>query len=114
MIRRRADERRDKPLRLFRERSRAGAPTLPHALCEHLQAMPARDVGAAGTCEDHQPGDGAVVHLRACLACGHVACCDSSPPQHATAHFRATGHPVIQSAEPGETWRWCYVDETVG
>jgi hypothetical protein len=51
------------------------------------------------------------VRLRACLSCGHVGCCDSSPHRHATGHFRASGHPVIRSAEPGESWRWCYVDE---
>ena len=49
------------------------------------------------------------VALRQCLECGNVACCDSSPKQHATAHFRETRHPVIQSAEPRENWRWCYV-----
>jgi monovalent cation/hydrogen antiporter len=51
------------------------------------------------------------VHLRMCLDCGHVGCCDSSPRRHATGHFHATLHPVITSAEPGEDWRWCYVDE---
>ena len=51
------------------------------------------------------------VHLRLCLSCGHVGCCDSSPNKHATKHFRATGHPVVRSFEPGETWKWCYVDE---
>jgi uncharacterized UBP type Zn finger protein len=51
------------------------------------------------------------VHLRLCLSCGHVGCCDSSPAKHATAHFHAAGHPVIRSFEPGETWRWCYVDQ---
>jgi uncharacterized UBP type Zn finger protein len=51
------------------------------------------------------------VHLRRCLACGHVGCCDNSPGQHATAHHRQTGHPLIQSYEPGEDWIWCYVDE---
>jgi uncharacterized UBP type Zn finger protein len=45
-----------------------------------------------------------------CLDCGHVGCCDSSPYQHATAHFQLTGHPVMRSIEPGEAWRWCYVD----
>ena len=44
-------------------------------------------------------------------ACGHVGCCDDSPNRHATAHHRATGHPVIRSLEPGERWSWCYVDE---
>ena len=51
------------------------------------------------------------VHLRECLGCGHVGCCDNSPRRHATAHFRTTSHPVIKSFEPGETWVWCYVDE---
>ena len=54
------------------------------------------------------------VHLRLCLACGQVGCCDSSPYQHATAHFKETEHPVMRSFEPGETWRWCYIDETIG
>ena len=51
------------------------------------------------------------VHLRLCLSCGHVGCCDSSPNRHATRHFHATTHPIVQSIEPGESWRWCYVDE---
>jgi uncharacterized UBP type Zn finger protein len=51
------------------------------------------------------------VHLRLCLGCGHVACCDNSPRRHATAHFRTSQHPVIRSFEPGESWTWCYVDE---
>lgn len=51
------------------------------------------------------------VHLRRCLACGHVGCCDSSPNRHATAHFREQAHPLIQSYEPGEDWFWCYVDD---
>jgi uncharacterized UBP type Zn finger protein len=48
-----------------------------------------------------------------CLDCGHVGCCDDSPRRHATAHFHGTSHPVITSTEPGEAWRWCYVDELV-
>ncbi len=51
------------------------------------------------------------VHLRECMICGHVACCDSSPNRHATKHFQASGHPVMRSIEPGELWWWCYVDE---
>lgn len=51
------------------------------------------------------------VHLRLCLACGNVGCCDSSPNRHATAHFRSSGHPVMQSFEPGDDWAWCYVDQ---
>ena len=53
------------------------------------------------------------VHLRMCLTCGHVGCCDSSPNKHATKHLNASGHPLIRSAEPGERWTWCYVDEIV-
>ena len=52
-------------------------------------------------------------HLRMCLTCGHVACCDSSPHHHATRHHNDTGHPVMRSFEPGEQWRWCYVDQRV-
>nr|WP_158893582.1 UBP-type zinc finger domain-containing protein [Amycolatopsis anabasis] len=54
------------------------------------------------------------VHLRMCLSCGHIGCCDSSPGKHATAHFRAVDHPVIQSYEPGEDWRWCFRHQTAG
>jgi uncharacterized UBP type Zn finger protein len=53
------------------------------------------------------------VNLRLCLSCGHVGCCDSSPNRHATKHFQKTRHPIIQSFEPGEDWRWCYVDEAM-
>jgi uncharacterized UBP type Zn finger protein len=52
------------------------------------------------------------VELRMCLTCGHVGCCDSSKNRHATAHFRETGHPIVESRQPGASWRWCYVDET--
>lgn len=51
------------------------------------------------------------VHLRLCLTCGHVGCCDDSQNKHATRHFRRTRHPIIRSFEPGEDWGWCYVDE---
>lgn len=51
------------------------------------------------------------VHLRMCLFCGHVGCCDSSPNKHATKHFQGTTHAIMQSIEPGEAWGWCYVDE---
>jgi hypothetical protein len=51
------------------------------------------------------------VHLRLCLTCGHVGCCDSSPMRHARGHAMADGHAIVQSFEPGEDWRWCYFDE---
>ncbi len=54
------------------------------------------------------------VHLRLCLTCGHVGCCDSSIGKHASAHFDETAHPVMRSIEPGEAWRWCFVDALVG
>ena len=55
------------------------------------------------------------VHLRICTRCGHVGCCDSSPGQHASQALpRATQHPVMRSLEPGEAWRWCFVDEVLG
>jgi uncharacterized UBP type Zn finger protein len=52
------------------------------------------------------------VHLRLCLSCGHVGCCDSSPGRHARDHAHAYGHPIVRSFDPGEDWRWCFVDET--
>jgi len=53
------------------------------------------------------------VHLRMCRTCGHVGCCDSSPNKHATKHFHATQHPIVRSAEPGEDWSYCYVDDVM-
>ena len=67
-------------------------------------------VGRTDACDDHKPEDGDVVHLRAWLSCGQVGCCGSLLPRHATAHATQTGHPVMQSAEPGEIWPWCYQD----
>lgn len=64
-------------------------------------------------CEDCVKLGQSWVHLRLCLSCGHVGCCDSSPSQHASKHFGATGHPLVRSIEPGETWIWCYRDEVV-
>jgi monovalent cation/hydrogen antiporter len=78
--------------------------------CGHLEASP-RDVASQveGVCEDCvAEGWTAWVHLRKCLECGHMGCCDSSPRRHASAHFEHVGHPVMRSAEPGEDWRWCY------
>jgi CPA1 family monovalent cation:H+ antiporter len=108
------DERQDRPLHLFRERRRAGQPTSSPRSCEHLEAFAAREFDRPAGCDDHRPDDGPVVHLRLCLTCGHVGCCDSSAPRHATVHAANSGHPVMQSAEPGEPWRWCYVDELLG
>jgi uncharacterized UBP type Zn finger protein len=79
--------------------------------CSHSSTI--RDVtpSAPDVCLDCLASGDSWVHLRICLTCGHVGCCDASKNRHATAHFHATGHPVIQSFEPGESWRYCYVDD---
>ena len=82
------------------------------APCGHVDEIKIKQVRRPGqACEDCVPIGGRWLHLRECLTCGHVACCDSSPNQHATKHFHATRHPLITSLERGETWVWCYVDE---
>ncbi len=78
--------------------------------CEHLASYPAVETTQDPVCEACVADDVKWVSLRECLICGQVGCCDSSPRRHADAHFRDTGHPVIESAEPGEDWRWCYLD----
>lgn len=64
-------------------------------------------------CEDCIKTGDRWVHLRLCLTCGHVGCCDSSPNKHASKHFRDTSHPLVRSIEPGETWAWCYADQII-
>jgi uncharacterized UBP type Zn finger protein len=78
--------------------------------CAHVDQIRVTHVDKR-ICEDCIKTGDAWVHLRMCLTCGHMGCCDSSPNKHATKHFRSTTHPLIRSAEPGETWVWCYVDE---
>ncbi|MBO4210140.1 UBP-type zinc finger domain-containing protein [Micromonospora echinofusca] len=83
--------------------------------CEHLAGAGTAAPEVTGYCPQCRAmGSTDWVHLRSCLTCGQVGCCDSSPNRHATAHFAETGHPVIRSAQPGESWRWCYVDEEIG
>ncbi len=84
--------------------------------CDHLAATMTAEPEAhtPDGCEDCLATGGRWVHLRKCTECGHVGCCDSSPNLHASAHHRETTHPVVRSAEPGESWRWCYVDEVLG
>jgi hypothetical protein len=78
--------------------------------CSHLDLI--RDVAPkTDGCEECLAVGGRWVHLRMCLECGHVGCCDSSPGKHATHHFHTSHHPIMRSAEPGESWGWCYVDE---
>ena len=78
--------------------------------CDHVDLIRAVTPSADG-CEDCLRVGGRWVHLRLCMTCGHVGCCDNSPSRHATAHFRQTGHPIIRSFEPEEDWGWCYEDE---
>jgi len=78
--------------------------------CVHFHEVNDRESNTTGCEECLQSGD-SWVHLRVCLACGHVGCCDQSKNKHATRHFHATSHPVIRSDEPGETWAWCFVDK---
>ena len=79
--------------------------------CGHLDAIAEVTPSSSG-CEDCLKIGGRWVHLRLCMTCGHVGCCDNSPNRHATAHWKAVrDHPIIRSYEPGEDWWWCYEDE---
>jgi CPA1 family monovalent cation:H+ antiporter len=83
--------------------------------CDHLRSAPAGvEPRNPEGCEDCRREGTKTVNLRLCLSCGTVACCDSSPGRHAERHFRRSGHPVIRSFEPGEAWRWCYVESIPG
>lgn len=78
--------------------------------CEHAAEI--KDVTPSGEgCVECLRTGSEWVHLRMCMMCGHVGCCDSSPNTHATKHFHATQHPIIRSVEPDEEWGYCYVDE---
>jgi hypothetical protein len=80
--------------------------------CTHLNQI--REVTpSANGCEECLKTGDSWVHLRLCLTCGHVGCCDSSKNKHATKHFHATNHPIIQSFQPGEDWVWCYIDQVM-
>ena len=81
----------------------------PH--CSHTRRARAVTPGTEG-CEDCLRIGDTWVHLRVCMTCGHVGCCDSSKNKHATVHCRATRHPIVKSFEPGETWAWRYEDGT--
>ena len=78
--------------------------------CEHFAQATNFEVTATVCSECIEMGS-SWVHLRQCLVCGHVGCCDSSPNRHATKHFRTSGHPTIRSAQPGEDWGFCYADD---
>ncbi|MFL5393717.1 MAG: ubiquitin carboxyl-terminal hydrolase 14 [Myxococcales bacterium] len=79
--------------------------------CPHIEKAGNPPARTPTGCEECLKTGSDWVQLRRCLSCGHVGCCDSSPNKHATAHYHKTKHPVIQTFEPGEAWKWCYVDE---
>jgi uncharacterized UBP type Zn finger protein len=81
--------------------------------CKHLDQMVEAEPQTPTGCTACLAIGGTWVHLRLCLGCGFVGCCDNSPNQHATHHFEETSHPLIQSFERGEDWVWCYVDEVM-
>lgn len=91
------------------------APELPLSGCEHLEAAPrSAHPRTPDGCEECLREGTEWVHLRMCLECGHVGCCDSSVGLHADRHFTETRHPVMRSVEPGEAWRWCYPHALLG
>ena len=79
--------------------------------CSHVAQVRTVEPHTTAGCEDCLRRGSRWVHLRLCLTCGHVGCCDSSPNRHARQHADGEGHAIVQSFEPGEDWRWCYVDE---
>lgn len=82
--------------------------------CQHIAALPPEPApSTTAGCEDCLEAGTSWVHLRECLSCGKVSCCDSSPQRHASKHFGASEHPVIRSFQPGEDWRWCFVDQAI-
>jgi uncharacterized UBP type Zn finger protein len=84
--------------------------SLQHRPCGHWTQQPADSNARPARCAPCDAGGTAWVHLRRCLSCGAVLCCDTSSGRHARRHFQDTGHPVIASAEADERWGWCYVD----
>ncbi|HEY0240415.1 MAG TPA: cation:proton antiporter, partial [Friedmanniella sp.] len=90
-------------------------PVDPIGPCEHLESAPCDvEANGDGRCQDCVREHTTPVHLRICLTCGNVGCCDSSVGQHADKHFHTAKHKVMRSFEPGEDWRWCYVDQRLG
>lgn len=82
--------------------------------CTHLDHVLVTQLPeAVAGCEDCLATGGLWLHLRICLECGHVGCCDDSPNRHATKHFHSTRHPIIEGYDPPEGWGWCYVDEVM-
>ena len=84
---------------------------MANGACTHITAIATVRPAKRRECEECVKSGSRWVHLRTCQQCGTTQCCDSSPNQHASMHARATGHPVVASAEPGERWLYCYPDE---
>jgi uncharacterized UBP type Zn finger protein len=82
-------------------------------VCTHLDSIRDVEPRTPEGCEECLAMGDDWVHLRLCMTCGHVGCCDDSKNKHATKHFRAIKHPIIRSLEPGETWMYCYIDDVV-
>jgi uncharacterized UBP type Zn finger protein len=82
-------------------------------VCTHLEQVLVPRPEQVDGCVDCLAIGGTWVHLRVCRTCGHIACCDDSPNRHATAHVRASDHPIITSVEPGENWSYCYIDDSM-
>jgi uncharacterized UBP type Zn finger protein len=97
------------------EEEPVATPAIPAGPCGHLESAPANlKPNGPGICEDCIREGTRTVHLRICLTCGNVGCCDSSVARHASRHHTLTRHPVMRSFEPGESWRWCFIDERIG
>lgn len=84
---------------------------MPLDACSHIEAVDTVKQPHTRVCEDCVKMRSRWVHLRTCQSCGATLCCDSSPNRHATKHARASGHPVVASAEAGERWLYCYPDD---
>ena len=83
------------------------------AICTHTDQIKLLDLPEAiAGCEDCLASGGRWLHLRMCMSCGKIGCCDASPNRHARRHAGESAHPIVRSAEPGEDWSWCFVDET--
>jgi uncharacterized UBP type Zn finger protein len=83
-------------------------------VCSHLDRIRVTELpDDVPGCEECLKTGDQWVHLRECMVCGKIGCCDNSPNRHATAHFKGTGHPLIRSAQPGEDCSWCYIDEAM-
>jgi len=84
---------------------------MSNSRCLHLDQIHEVAAKTPGGCEECLVTGGRWVHLRLCLSCGHVGCCDQSPGKHATKHFHDTAHALIRSVEPGDDWGWCFIDD---